>query len=148
MLKYLIVYDIGRAINPMLVEGQLVGGFAQGIGGALLEESCYSVDGQPMAASFMDYLLPTSAETPIVDILVTEEAPTLQNPLGVKGAGEAGTNAVGGALANAVCNALGKGAYIDRLPLSPDRMRALAANMAAGRGTGGPVWRSGDAAGG
>jgi aerobic carbon-monoxide dehydrogenase large subunit len=148
VLKYLIAYDIGRAINPMLVEGQLVGGFAQGIGGALLEELSYSADGQPTAASFMDYLLPTSAETPIVDILVTEDAPSRQNPLGVKGAGEGGTNAVGGALANAVCNALGKGAYIDRLPLSPDRIRTLAANMATDRATPGPVWRSRDAAGG
>lgn len=140
ILKYLIAYDVGRAINPMIVEGQIVGGFAQGIGGALLEEFSYGPDGQPLAASFMDYLLPTSAEVPIVDLLLTEDAPSLTNPMGIKGAGEGGTNAVGATLANAVCDALGDEAYIDALPLSPDRIWKLAA--AAGSGLAGrPTWR-------
>jgi CO/xanthine dehydrogenase Mo-binding subunit len=124
----------------MIVEGQLVGGFAQGIGGALLEEFSYGPDGQPLAASFMDYLLPTSAEVPIVDLLLTEDAPSLTNPLGIKGAGEGGTNAVGATLANAVCDALGDEAYIDALPLSPDRIWKLAAatrSALAAR----PTWR-------
>jgi aerobic carbon-monoxide dehydrogenase large subunit len=141
ILKYLIAYDVGRAINPMLVEGQLIGGFAQGIGGALLEEMSYGAEGQPLAASFMDYLLPTSAEVPIVDLLLTEDAPSLQNPLGIKGAGEGGTNAVGATLANAVCDALGDEACIDALPLSPDRIWKLAATVGSGL-TGGPVWKS------
>jgi CO/xanthine dehydrogenase Mo-binding subunit len=142
ILKYLVAYDIGRAINPMLVDGQLVGGFAQGVGGALLEESPYSVEGQPLATSFMDYLMPTSSEVPVVDVLLTEDAPSRQNPLGVKGAGEGGTNAVGAALANAVCDALGKGTYIDRLPLSPDRIMALVARRSSGEAAAGPVWKS------
>ncbi|MGZ3382846.1 MAG: xanthine dehydrogenase family protein molybdopterin-binding subunit, partial [Isosphaeraceae bacterium] len=142
ILKYLIAYDVGRAINPMLVEGQLVGGFAQGLGGALLEESPYSAEGQPLAASFMDYLMPTSAEIPELDILLTEDAPSHQNPLGVKGAGEGGTNPVGATLANAVCDALGKSAYIDRLPLSPDRVRALAAGLSSPDARQGPVWKA------
>jgi carbon-monoxide dehydrogenase large subunit/6-hydroxypseudooxynicotine dehydrogenase subunit gamma len=142
VLKYLVAYDVGRAINPLLVDGQLVGGFAQGIGGAVLEELSYSADGQPLATSFMDYLLPTSEEVPVVDVLLTEDAPSTQNPLGVKGAGEGGTNAVGAALANAVCDALGEGAYIDRLPLSPGRVWKLAADLTSGRAPSGPVWRS------
>jgi carbon-monoxide dehydrogenase large subunit/6-hydroxypseudooxynicotine dehydrogenase subunit gamma len=142
IMKYLIAYDVGRAINPMLVEGQLVGGFAQGLGGALLEEMPYSADGQPLAGSFMDYLVPTSSEVPAVDILLTQDAPSRQNPLGLKGAGEGGTNAVGATLANAVCNALGDEAYIDSLPLSPDRVSTLAARLGSGRTAAGPVWKS------
>jgi carbon-monoxide dehydrogenase large subunit len=142
ILKYLIAYDVGRAINPMLVEGQLVGGFAQGLGGALLEEFAYSPDGQPLAASFMDYLLPTAAEVPDVDVLLTQDAPSTQNPLGLKGAGEGGSNAVGAALANAVCDALGAKAHIDSLPLSPDRVMRLSASLGSGRVAGGPTWKS------
>ena len=81
--------------TPALVEGQIVGGVAQGIGGALLEELAYDEDGQLVTGSFMDYLLPTAAEVPHVDVLVTEDAPTPRNPLGAKGAGEGGTAAVG-----------------------------------------------------
>ena len=120
--KYLIAYDIGRAINPMLVEGQLVGGMAQGLGGALLEEFSYDSEGQLLAGSFMDYLLPSSMEVPPVEIVLTEDAPSPLNPLGVKGVGEGGTVGVGAALANAVCNALGGKVEIKRLPLTPDRV--------------------------
>ncbi|MGB6939321.1 MAG: xanthine dehydrogenase family protein molybdopterin-binding subunit [Xanthobacteraceae bacterium] len=120
--KYLIAYDIGRAINPMLVEGQLVGGFAQGIGGAMLEEFSYDNEGQLLSGSFMDYLLPSSMEVPPVEIMLTEDAPSPLNPLGVKGAGEGGTVAVGAALANAVCDALGGKIEIKRLPLTPERV--------------------------
>ena len=121
--KYLIAYDIGRAINPMLVEGQLVGGMAQGLGGALLEEFAYDSEGQLLAGSFMDYLLPSSMEVPLVEIVLTEDAPSPLNPLGVKGAGEGGTVGVGAALANAVCNALGGKVEIKRLPLTPESVR-------------------------
>jgi aerobic carbon-monoxide dehydrogenase large subunit len=123
--RYCVAYDVGRAINPVLVEGQIVGGVAQGIGGALLEELSYSDGGQLVSASFMDYLLPTAAEVPHVDVLVTEDAPTSRNPLGAKGAGEGGTAAVGAALANAVSDALG--VEVTRLPLSPDHVVTLAA---------------------
>jgi aerobic carbon-monoxide dehydrogenase large subunit len=122
--RYAVAYDIGRCINPVLVKGQMSGGFAQGIGGALLEEFSFDASGQPLAASFMDYLLPTSEEVPDLQMLITEDAPSPLNPLGVKGAGEGGTAAVGAALANAVSDALGR--EVTRLPLSPQRIVELA----------------------
>ena len=124
--RLFIAYDIGRSVNPMLVEGQLVGGAAQGIGGALLEAFVYDETGQPLAASFADYLMPTAMEMPPVEILVTEDAPSPLNPLGVKGAGEGGITAVGAAIASAVDDALGRpgAAVIDRLPLTPPRVLA------------------------
>jgi CO/xanthine dehydrogenase Mo-binding subunit len=122
ILKYLIAFDIGVAINPMLVEGQLIGGFAQGLGGALLEEMVYSPDAQLLTGSFMDYLLPTSAEMPTeIDVLLLQDAPSPHNPLGAKGAGEAGTVGAGAAIANAVEDALSPlGVLVDALPLSPN----------------------------
>jgi carbon-monoxide dehydrogenase large subunit len=124
--RLFVAYDIGRSVNPMMVEGQLVGGAAQGIGGALLEAFVYDETGQPLAASFADYLMPTASEMPPVEILVTEDAPSPLNPLGVKGAGEGGITAVGAAIANAVDDALGRpGAAVgDRLPLTPPRVLA------------------------
>ena len=124
ILKYLVSEDIGRAVNPMLVEGQMVGGFAQGLGGALLEEFAFNSDGQPLATSFMDYLLPTAMEVPHVELLLVEECLSPSNPLGVKGAGEGGIVAVGGALANAVSDALG--VEVTRLPMKPEYVRDLA----------------------
>jgi carbon-monoxide dehydrogenase large subunit len=122
--RYAVAYDIGRCINPVLVKGQISGGFAQGIGGTLLEEFSFDASGQPMSASFMDYLLPTSEEVPDVEMLITEDAPSPLNPLGVKGAGEAGTAAVGAAIGNAVSDALG--GEVTRLPLTPQRVMELA----------------------
>jgi CO/xanthine dehydrogenase Mo-binding subunit len=124
--RLFIAYDVGRAVNPMLIAGQLVGGAAQGVGGALYEEFVYDEAGQPLAASFADYLMPTAQEMPPVGILVTEDAPSPLNPLGVKGAGEGGITAVGAAIANAVDDALGRpgAGVIDRLPLSPPRVLA------------------------
>ena len=122
--RYAIAYDIGRAVNPVLVRGQIQGGFAQGIGGALLEEFSFDATGQPLAASFMDYLLPTSEDVPDLEILVTEDAPSPLNPLGVKGVGEGGTAAVGAAIANAVSDAFG--CEVTRLPLNPQRVMELA----------------------
>ncbi len=123
VLRFLIAYDVGRAINPMLVHGQLVGGAAQGFGGAVLEELVYDQDGQLASSTFMDYLLPTSAETPPFDVLLVEECPSPLNPLGVKGAGEGGTVGVSAALANAVSDAVG--APVRQLPLSPERVLGL-----------------------
>lgn len=124
--RLFIAYDVGRSVNPMLVDGQLVGGAAQGIGGALFEAFVYDETGQPLAASFADYLMPTAMEMPPVEILVTEDAPSPLNPLGVKGAGEGGITAVGAAIASAVDDALGRpgAAVIDRLPLTPPRVLA------------------------
>jgi len=122
--RYAIAYDVGRAINPQLVHGQIVGGMAQGIGGALFEELAYDASGQLVSGSFMDYLLPTAGEMPEVRVLITEDAPTPLNPLGVKGAGEGGTAAAGAVIANAVSDALGAEATV--LPLTPERVVDLA----------------------
>jgi len=116
--RYAIAYDVGVAINPQLVEGQVVGGAAQGIGGALLEEFAYDANGQLASGSFMDYLLPTATEVPPLEVVITEDAPTPLNPLGAKGAGEGGTAAAGAAIANAVSDAVGTEAR--SLPLTPE----------------------------
>jgi carbon-monoxide dehydrogenase large subunit len=126
VLRYLVAYEVGRAINPMLVEGQLIGGVAQGIGGALFEEFSYDDAGQPQAVTFIEYRMPTAAEIPPVDVLLAQDAPSPGNPLGVMGAGEGGVNAVGAAVANAVRDALGLAGGIGQLPLTPARVRALA----------------------
>jgi carbon-monoxide dehydrogenase large subunit/6-hydroxypseudooxynicotine dehydrogenase subunit gamma len=126
VLRYLVVYEVGRAINPMLVEGQLKGGVAQGIGGALLEEFSYDEAGQPQAITFIEYRMPTAAEIPPVDVLLARDVPSPGNPLGVMGAGEGGVNAVGAAVANAVRDALGLPGSVGQLPLTPARVRALA----------------------
>ena len=121
-----VAYDIGRAVNPMLVEGQIHGGLAQGLGGALLEEFCYDERGQPTSVTFADYLMPTMSEMPRdIDVLVTEDAPSPQNPLGVKGAGEGGSNAVGAAIASAIDDAIGRPGAITQLPVTPARLRAF-----------------------
>jgi carbon-monoxide dehydrogenase large subunit/6-hydroxypseudooxynicotine dehydrogenase subunit gamma len=126
VLRYLVAYEVGRAINPMLVEGQLRGGVAQGIGGALFEEFRYDDAGQPQAITFIEYRLPTAAEIPPVDVLLSQDAPSPGNPLGVMGAGEGGINAVGAAVANAVRDALGLAGGVGQLPLTPARVCALA----------------------
>jgi carbon-monoxide dehydrogenase large subunit len=131
MLRYLVAYEVGRAVNPALVEGQLRGGVAQGIGGSLLEEFSYDEDGQPQAVTFMDYRMPTAAEIPPIDVLVTQQAPAPGNPLGVRGAGEGGISAAGAAVASAVRDALGLAGSVGRLPLTPARVAALAEPDAA-----------------
>jgi len=127
LLKYAIAYDVGRAINPMIVHGQLVGALAQGIGGALFEELVYDEQGQLLTSTFMDYLMPTAMEMPGVTVArILEETPTPLNPLGVKGVGEGGSSGCGGAIANAVADALAPlGISITSLPLSPDKLSAL-----------------------
>jgi CO/xanthine dehydrogenase Mo-binding subunit len=123
--KYLIAYDVGRAVNPMLVEGQLVGGFAQGLGGTLSEEFRYDERGEPLSVTFADYLVPTLHDIPPVDVLLTQDAPSPRNPLGLKGAGEGGVNAVGAAIASAIDDAIGQPGAIVRLPVTPARLKAL-----------------------
>jgi aerobic carbon-monoxide dehydrogenase large subunit len=138
ILRYMVVYDAGRAINPRLVEGQLVGGVAQGIGGALYEDLAYDEEGQLIAGSFMDYLIPTAMEIPPVEVVLTEPTPSPFNPLAVKGAGEFGTPGVGAALANAVADALGSGAQPCHLPLTPERVRDLASSHSPAATVAGP----------
>jgi aerobic carbon-monoxide dehydrogenase large subunit len=122
--KMLIAFDIGRAINPVLVRGQIVGGFAQGLGGAMFEEFQYDERGQPLSVTFADYLIPTAHEVPKVDVLITEDAPSATNPLGIKGAGEGGIAGVGAAIASAVDDALGDIATIRSLPIKPQWLKA------------------------
>ena len=121
----LIAFEIGRAINPMLVHGQLVGGCVQGLGGALYEEFQYDDRGQPLSVTLADYLMPTARDVPDVDVLITEDAPSPCNPLGIKGAGEGGIAAVGAVIASAVDDALGGRGLITRLPITPQAVRAI-----------------------
>ena len=121
--KYWVAYDVGRAVNPMLIKGQIMGGLAQGLGGALFEQFIYDEGGQPLSTNFADYAMLTAREMPIVDVLITEDAPSPLNPLGMKGAGEAGTNAVGAAVAAAVDQALGSPGFVKQLPIEPRHIR-------------------------
>ncbi len=123
--RYFIAYDIGRAINPALVEAQIVGGFAQGLGGALFEEFTFSEHGDPLAATFADYLLPAMHETPVPDVLLREDYSTPLNPLGIKGAGESGITGVGAAIASAIDDAIGVAGAVTELPVTPQRLKRL-----------------------
>jgi aerobic carbon-monoxide dehydrogenase large subunit len=123
--RYLVAYDIGKAVNPMLVDGQIAGGTAQGLGGALLEEFLYDGRGEPLCVSFADYLIPTAREIPRVETLITEDAPSPLNPLGLKGAGEGGANPVGAVVASAIDDALQMPGAVTRLPVSPARLRSF-----------------------
>lgn len=122
VLRYVIVHDCGTVINPLIVDGQVYGGFAQGLGGALYEQLHYSPQGQLLNASFMDFLIPYATEVPEPELLHTS-TPTTRNPLGVKGVGEAGTIPVSATIANAVSDAIGR--PLDRMPLSPKELFAL-----------------------
>ena len=120
--RYVVVHDCGRVINPLIVEGQIQGGVAQGIGNAFYEQLRYDENGQLMNASFMDYLLPTASEVPAVEISHAE-TPSPLNPLGVKGVGEAGCIPTGAVFAQAVEDALAEpGLEILEIPLSPNRL--------------------------
>jgi carbon-monoxide dehydrogenase large subunit/6-hydroxypseudooxynicotine dehydrogenase subunit gamma len=123
--RFMVAYDVGRAVNPMLIEGQLVGGCVQGLGGALSEEFSYDRNGEPLAVTLADYLMPTLHEVPDVEVLLTEDAPSPHHPLGLKGAGEGGINGVGGVIASAIDDALGMPGAVTQLPMSPQRVREL-----------------------
>ena len=97
----------------------------QGLGGALFEEFNYDAHGSPLSVTFADYLLPTSREVPPVDVLITEDAPSPLNPLGLKGAGEGGINAVGAAIASAIDDAIGIAGAVTQLPVTPQRLKRL-----------------------
>lgn len=116
--RYAIAYDVGRAINPQLIEGQICGGLVQGVGGALLEDFAYDAEGQLVSGSFLDYLLPTASDAPPVLVSISETAPTQRSPIGAKGAGEGGTTAAGAAIAGAVSDALG--VEVTSLPIRPE----------------------------
>jgi aerobic carbon-monoxide dehydrogenase large subunit len=120
--RYVIVEDCGVVINPMIVEGQAAGGVAQGVGAALLEEISYGADGQLLSGSFMDYLVPTAGEVPLVEVshLTT---PSTVHELGTKGAGEGGIIGSTAAIANAVADALSARDAV--LPFTPERVLRL-----------------------
>ncbi len=125
ILKYVVVHDCGTVINPMILEGQIHGGVAQGIGNAFYEQLVYDENGQLLNASFMDYLLPTASDVPNIETDHTE-TPSPLNPLGIKGAGEAGAIPVGALFAQAVENALAEyGLEICEIPLSPNKLFEL-----------------------
>ncbi len=127
LLRYVVAHDCGRLINPMIVEGQIHGGVAQGIGGGLLEEMVYDEQGQLLTGTFMDYLVPTAMELPDIET-VHLEYPSPRNPLGIKGIGEGGAISPPAALANAVEDALAPfGVRVTRAPLGPDAVLGLIA---------------------
>jgi aerobic carbon-monoxide dehydrogenase large subunit len=123
--RYLVVHDCGTIINPLLVEGQIHGGVAHGIGNAFYEQLAYDAQGQLMNASFMDYLLPTATEVPRIET-AHRVTPSPFNPMGLKGVGEAGCIPSGAVFAQAVEDALaGTGVEILEIPLSPNRLFEL-----------------------
>jgi carbon-monoxide dehydrogenase large subunit len=124
VLRYVSVEDVGRVLNDWLVEGQIHGGVAQGIGQALWEEMVHDSSGQLLAGSFMDYAMPRARDLPMI-VSENIEVPTALNPLGVKGVGEAGTVGALAAAANAVCNALQqRGVRHLDMPATPHRVWA------------------------
>jgi carbon-monoxide dehydrogenase large subunit len=128
VLKYVIVHDTGKAINPVTLEGQLHGGFAHGLGYALHEAAMYDADGTFRTASFLDYTIVSTGEVKVTPQLVSFDTATDANPEGFKGAGESGTIPVPAAISNAVEDALRKrnpDAVIDRLPITSDRIVEL-----------------------
>lgn len=129
ILRYAVVHDCGRLVNPRIVEGQIHGGVAQGVGGALYERLVYDEQGQLTNASFMDFLMPYATEVPRIEIDHLE-TPSPLNPLGVKGAGEAGVIPGMAVLAAAVEDA--EGIPITRMPLSPSELFELRERYAAG----------------
>jgi carbon-monoxide dehydrogenase large subunit len=136
-LDYAYVHDCGTILNPLIVEGQIHGGVAQGIGMALYEQLRYDEDGNPLFGSFMDYILPTAREVPRMR-LAHQETPSPNIPGGMKGVGEAGTIGSPAAVANAVEDALRPfGAKITTLPITPQRVYELVvgASVLAGRAT-------------
>jgi carbon-monoxide dehydrogenase large subunit len=124
LLRYIVSEDCGPMINPDVVEGQIAGGVVQGIGGALFEHLAYDADGNPLAASFMDYLVPSAAEVPPIEYGHIETPSP--GPGGYKGVGEGGAIGAPAAVVNAVADALAPfGVDVTELPLSPARIMAL-----------------------
>lgn len=124
--RLVLCHDVGRAVNPQLVDGQLVGAAVQGVGGALLEQLVYDTGGQPMVTSFVDYLMPTAAEAPPIESFALElphHDPETEHPLRVKGCGEGGVIGAGAAVANAVADALHQHRHVaSMLPITPDAL--------------------------
>jgi carbon-monoxide dehydrogenase large subunit len=126
VLDYLLVEDVGRIVNPLMLHGQALGALVQGLGGTLFEHLVYDRDGQLLAGSLMDYAAPIAGHFPTLRVVSLALRPSPHNPLGVKGAGEGGIIAVGGVIANAVAAALRSlDVEPNALPLSPARVWRL-----------------------
>src|SRR5881409_3909394 len=131
LLRYVVAHDCGKVINPLIVDGQVHGGVAQGVGGALYEEMVYDEQGQLLTGSLMDYLVPTAMELPPLET-VHLEFPSPRNPLGMKGLGEGGAISPPAAIANAIDDALAPlGVRVTQTPALPWRVRALIAAASA-----------------
>ena len=127
LTRYVVVHDCGRMINPMMLDGQVLGGVVNGIGATLYEWMRYAEDGQPLTVNYADYLLPTADIVPPIEIHHME-LPTPLNPLGVKGAAESGTIGAPAAIVSAIEDALAPlGVMIRDLPVTPPRLRELIA---------------------
>jgi carbon-monoxide dehydrogenase large subunit len=125
ILKFVAVHDCGRIINPMIVDGQILGGTAHGIGNALFEWMGYDDDAQPVTTNLGEYLLVTATEMPHIEV-IHHESPTPLNPLGVKGIGECGVIPVPAAIMSAIEDALTPfGVHIAQAPISPAQILAL-----------------------
>ncbi|MGC2122935.1 MAG: molybdopterin cofactor-binding domain-containing protein, partial [Xanthobacteraceae bacterium] len=132
ILRYIALQDAGRRVNPMIVEGQVHGGIAHGVGNALLEWMGYDASGQPVTTTFADYLLPTATDLPKFETLY-KESPSPHNPLGVKGVGEVGVIPAAAAVISAIENALAPyGVRIGQMPIMPHEIVALIARGVAG----------------
>jgi carbon-monoxide dehydrogenase large subunit len=127
LIDYVVVEDVGRIVNPLTLHGQVIGATVQGLGGAFMEYLVYDANGQLLAGSLFDYLIPTATDFPRIRAISLQHRPSPTNPLGVKGAGEGGIIPVGGLMANAVASALSSlGAQPNQLPLSPPQVWRLA----------------------
>jgi aerobic carbon-monoxide dehydrogenase large subunit len=125
LLRYVVAHDCGKVINPMIVEGQVHGGVAQGVGGALFEEMAYDEEGQLLSGTLMDYVVPRADDLPAIDC-VHLEYPSPRNPLGAKGLGEGGAISPPAAIANAIDDALAPlGVRVTATPALPSRVRDL-----------------------
>ncbi len=129
IVRYVIGHDSGRSINPALVEGQLLGGYAHGVGYALFEESVYDSEAMFVSSTFLDYAIPSAPELSVVPELIKVESEVFNNPQGFKGAGESATIPAAAAIAGAIEDALrklGSSTVMDELPITPLRIsRAL-----------------------
>jgi CO/xanthine dehydrogenase Mo-binding subunit len=130
-VRHVVAQDVGRALNPALVEGQMMGGAAQGLGWALLEELVHDEHGQLSTGTFVDYSLPTSGFTPPIETVIVE-VPVPDGPYGAKGVGEAPVVAAPAAVANAVTAAT-DGVRMRRLPMTPERVWTALANANGNR---------------
>jgi aerobic carbon-monoxide dehydrogenase large subunit len=131
VLHYVCAHDCGRVVNPLIVDGQVIGGVAQGIGAALSEELIYDDSGQLLTGSFTSYLVPRATDMPARFDVRHVETPSERNPLGIKGVGEAGTIAPPAAIAGAIEDALRPfGASVTHCPLPPSAVAELVSDAA------------------